>query len=616
LSEVTEGAGHILDRLDDIGIALESGFRNRLLHIQDVGAEWHALRQTLSAGGHSLSFYLVMIAGTVLASLAIHKGIRRLLGQPVSWQSRFPFLRELAAALLTTMVVFLVLRIGLADGADRHIGRIWCFATIFSILVTKLLTRLIGKSPEGPQAQPGHLSAFSRLLIVGATWSLFGLATGATLRAWGAGSGVRDIAGTLLFGIPATVILVLAYWRHRRSVVQAVAGPEPWSTWRRRFAGAWPILAGIALIGTLLTLQIASTLERPLPGLAMLATLLLVLMAPHVDSAIAAWVLRKNEGSTGSLISAALRRMARFAFAALIIGLLAYLWALPALTAVGFDVGLIRTKAVEVVLVALVGAFLWNVTAAGTERLAHQQAGEPVNVTEEEAHAPQTRLATLLPLLSGTSKVTILVLTILTILIILDVNVWPLITGLSVFGLAIGFGSQTLVKDIVSGLFFLLDDAFRMGEYIETSGAKGTVERISIRSVSLRHPRGAIATIPYGQIGKIQNYSRDWVIEKMAFRVAFDTDVEKVRKLFKQIGQDIAQDPELSPDLLEPFKSQGIASVEDGTLVIRGKFKAKAGKQFGIRKAILAAVQTGFRDSGIRAVPKPMSVSDETARAQ
>ena len=79
----------------------------------------------------------------------------------------------------------------------------------------------------------------------------------------------------------------------------------------------------------------------------------------------------------------------------------------------------------------------------------------------------------------------------------------------------------------------------RFGEYIETSGAKGTVEKISIRSVSLRHQRGALATIPYGQIGKIQNFSRDWMIEKLTFRVAFNTDVEKVRKIFKKIGQEM-----------------------------------------------------------------------------
>jgi small-conductance mechanosensitive channel len=178
-----------------------------------------------------------------------------------------------------------------------------------------------------------------------------------------------------------------------------------------------------------------------------------------------------------------------------------------------------------------------------------------------------------------------------------------------VFGLAIGFGSQTLVKDIVSGLFFLVDDAFRLGEYIESSGAKGTVEKISIRSVSLRHARGALTTVPYGQIGKVMNFSRDWVIEKLVFRVAFDTDVELVRKLFKKVGQEIADDPELNEDLLEPFKSQGISAVEDGTLLIRGKFKARAGKQFTVRKAVLTAVQRVFRENDIQAVPKITTTS-------
>ena len=192
-------------------------------------------------------------------------------------------------------------------------------------------------------------------------------------------------------------------------------------------------------------------------------------------------------------------------------------------------------------------------------------------------------------------------------LVSLGVNVWPLITGLSVFGLAIGFGSQTLVKDVVSGLFFLVDDAFRMGEYIETSGAKGTVEKISVRSVTLRNARGPVATVPYGQMGKIQNFSRDYSIEKLAFRVAFDTDVELVRKLFKKIGQDIAADPELAPDLIETFKSQGIADVEDGTLVIRGKFVAKPGKQSMIRRSVLKAVHQAFRENGIHAVPKPLT---------
>ncbi len=84
--------------------------------------------------------------------------------------------------------------------------------------------------------------------------------------------------------------------------------------------------------------------------------------------------------------------------------------------------------------------------------------------------------------------------------------------------------------------------------------------------------------------------------------------------MFKKIGQDITADPELNQDLLEPFKSQGISAVEDGTLVIRGKFMARAGKQFAVKKAVLTAVQHAFRENGIRAVPKPLSAPVSEAK--
>jgi small-conductance mechanosensitive channel len=263
-----------------------------------------------------------------------------------------------------------------------------------------------------------------------------------------------------------------------------------------------------------------------------------------------------------------------------------------------------------VALIATAAAFLWSLLATAMARIAHggrHDAHGAGHDAHEDAASPKSRLGTLVPLISLTGKSAIVALAFLTALVSIGVNVWPLITGLSVFGLAIGFGSQTLVKDIVSGLFFLADDAFRIGEYIETSGAKGTVEKISVRSVTLRNPRGPVATVPYGQISKVVNFSRDWAIEKLAFRLAFDTDVEAVRKLFKKIGQDILNDPELAPDIMETFKSQGIADVEDGTLVVRGKFVAKPGKQSMIRRAVLKAVHQGFQENGIRVVPKPLT---------
>jgi moderate conductance mechanosensitive channel len=351
----------------------------------------------------------------------------------------------------------------------------------------------------------------------------------------------------------------------------------------------------------------------PLRGSAVLLTVLMFLATPHLDTMIGNWAQRGLESPDISIPSAAGRQTARFTVLVIVIAMLGTLWATPLAAAFGIDLGEVAKGALGVALIALAAAFLWNVVGTVTGRALRAELPAAPAGDEEMLGVPRSRLGTLVPLLSAVGKSSILALALLSVLISVGVNVWPLITGLSVFGLAIGFGSQTLVKDVVSGLFFLIDDAFRFGEYIETSGAKGTVEKISVRSVSLRHQRGALATVPYGQIGKIQNFSRDWMIEKLTFRVAFNTDVEKVRKIFKKIGQEISDNPELAPDLLEPFKSQGIAEVEDGTLVIRAKFKAKAGKQSMIRRAALTAVHKAFQENGIQAVPKPLTSNPEPA---
>jgi small-conductance mechanosensitive channel len=444
-------------------------------------------------------------------------------------------------------------------------------------------------------------------------WGVFGLAAVATLRLWNAGLGLGDLVRTGLVAIPVFVFLSAAVWRRRRQLAAIVAGKRPRSGFRSRLSKSWPgIIIGF-LILTLVATQAALTFGRPLPGLAVLVTLLVVFATPSLDAMIHGWAQRGLVSPGTSIPAAAAQQTARFTVVAAMIALLGTLWAAPVAAGLGFDLWTVARDALGVALIALAAAFLWNVVGTVANRALRAQVSGSHH--DEEMGAPRSRLGTLVPLLSAVAKSGILALALLSMLVSIGVNVWPLITGLSIFGLAIGFGSQALVKDIVSGLFFLIDDAFRMGEYIETSGAKGTVEKISVRSVSLRHPRGALASVPYGQIGKIQNFSRDWAIEKLVFRVALDTDIDKVKKLFKKIGQDLAADPELAPDLLEPFKSQGIAEVEDGTLLIRGKFKAKAGRQFMIKRTALAAVHKAFRENGIQAVPKPITSAPEAPAA-
>jgi len=193
------------------------------------------------------------------------------------------------------------------------------------------------------------------------------------------------------------------------------------------------------------------------------------------------------------------------------------------------------------------------------------------------------------------------------------VDITPLLAGAGIVGLAIGFGAQKLVSDIVSGLFFLIDDAFRAGEYVNVEGTMGTVEKISLRAMQLRHHRGPIHTIPYGEIPKITNYSRDWTIMKLTFTVPFETDLLKVKRIFKAIGAELMEIPEFADDFIQPFKSQGVIQVDDVGIVVRGKFMVKPGKQFMIRKEIFQRVQTEFEKNGIQFARKEVRVKLDNA---
>jgi hypothetical protein len=301
---------------------------------------------------------------------------------------------DVAATILAFLAMAVLVRLAIGDGTDRHIARICGSATLLGLLVSRLIGTLLPR--DGDPVQP-HLAAFARILSLAFAWSLAGLAALAILRAWNAGPGLRDVTGTFLASVLVTVLLVFAYWRYRKTVALVVAGPEPVSPRRRWFAVIWPGLAIAALVGTATVLQAAATLGRSVPSVAMLGSLLLVLVAPHVDRRIGAWADRKSADPASSLLSDTLRRMGRFAFAILVLGLLGYLWALPGLMALGLDVTLIRARAVEITVVALVGAMLWNATAAGIKHLERREHAEPVP-TGEDVHVPHTRLETLLPL--------------------------------------------------------------------------------------------------------------------------------------------------------------------------------------------------------------------------
>jgi small-conductance mechanosensitive channel len=268
---------------------------------------------------------------------------------------------------------------------------------------------------------------------------------------------------------------------------------------------------------------------------------------------------------------------------------------------------------VQVGLIAVIGYLTWEVVRLLINtRLANELTSEgdvaPTEHGEGQGGTPTTRLGTILPPISKALQVVILTLTVLTILANLGVDVTALLAGAGIVGIAVGFGSQKLVGDVISGMFFLIDDAFRLNEYIDVGGAVGTVERISLRSIRLRASKGPVLIIPYSEIKTVTNFGRDWGIMKLKFTVPFDTDVEQVRKLFKKIGQEMLEDPALGPGFIEPFKSQGVYAFNDYGIVVRGKFTHKPGAQFEIRKKVFTRVKEEFDKAGIEFARREVKV--------
>jgi small-conductance mechanosensitive channel len=251
--------------------------------------------------------------------------------------------------------------------------------------------------------------------------------------------------------------------------------------------------------------------------------------------------------------------------------------------------------AIVIVLIADLG---WRVVKAMIDhKLADAQMAGKLEGDEARRRA---RLLTLLPILKNMLFIVLLVIVVLMALSAVGIEIGPLIAGAGVVGVAVGFGAQTLVKDIISGMFYLLDDAFRVGEYIQSGNYKGKVESFSLRSVKLRHHRGPLFTVPFGVLGAIQNMSRDWVIDKLSIGVTYDTDLDKAKKLIKQVGKELMENPDFAPHILETLKMQGVESFGDFAIQIRMKMMTKPGEQFVIRRRAYALIKKAFDANGIK----------------
>ena len=434
--------------------------------------------------------------------------------------------------------------------------------------------------------------------------------------AFNARNGVPAGETRLGFWLDSAVYVYIAIiaWTAREGLSDIVRGTDPDRTYfDEKTAEIYPFYAiGVAAL-MWVVVQILIGLEQfgPILNGAHYATMFWLLIAPTLDTLIRGLVRylvppMMGEGKIAEAAYLATKRsyirIGRVIVVGLVALIIANLWGID-LSNARANANSIADNIIGFVLTLVVGYILYELVSLWiNRRLAREFTSQEESADQVEGEgggAGGSRLTTVLPLVRVTAQVAILVIFVLLALGSLGIDITPLLAGAGILGLAIGFGAQKLVSDIVSGIFFLVDDAFRVGEYVEIGATRGAVEKISIRSMQLRHHRGAVHTIPYGEIPQLTNYSRDWVIMKLKFTVPFDTDPNKVKKIFKKIGAEMRDDEMFKNDFIEPFKSQGVFEFDDVGIVMRGKFMARPGTQFTIRKEIYNRIKREFDEAGI-----------------
>ncbi|KQB54069.1 mechanosensitive ion channel protein [Pseudomonas endophytica] len=214
-----------------------------------------------------------------------------------------------------------------------------------------------------------------------------------------------------------------------------------------------------------------------------------------------------------------------------------------------------------------------------------QQVLEP-SASRRGTHAPSSRLKTILPMIRNAVKVVLAVIFIISTMANLGVNVTPFLAGAGVIGLAIGFGSQQLVQDVITGLFILIEDTISVGDWVEVdSSHAGTVEGLTIRTLRLRDSRGYVHSVPFGQIKAVVNHSRQFAYAYFAVQFTYDTDVDKATDLIYEAGRQISDDPLLSLHLQGPLSVFGIDSMNLDGVTITAQFRTMSGAQSSIARA-------------------------------
>ncbi|VWB66528.1 mechanosensitive ion channel protein [Burkholderia aenigmatica] len=298
-----------------------------------------------------------------------------------------------------------------------------------------------------------------------------------------------------------------------------------------------------------------------------------------------------------------LRQILSGAIGIVTVALLLQIWGVPIFRA--FETGTIghrlASALVTIAIAAIVALIVWEAANIAIERRLQRW-------TREGNLMRAARLRTLLPMLRSLLFVMIALVVVLTGLSQLGVNVGPLLAGASIFGVALGFGSQKLVQDFITGIFLLMENAMQVGDWVTLAGVSGTVEYLSIRTVRLRAGDGSLYTIPFSSVTTVNNTNRGLGNAAVKISIAYGEDIDRAIATLKEIGAALRDDPKYRDGILSDFSYWGIDQVDGATLALAGQMQCTDSTRWSVQREFNRRIAETFRERGIRIANPQRSV--------
>jgi small conductance mechanosensitive channel len=404
----------------------------------------------------------------------------------------------------------------------------------------------------------------------------------------------------LVFGGLAVVLILQV----RHDIAQKIRGRhDAVSGFRTGLAGVWHILAIVYVIALYAVWALA--IEDGFQALlrATLLTILLIAMgqlllfvatkfasrgfslSPDVKARLPGLEARANR------YLPILRRFLKIVILLAMAFSVLEVWGFGTLAWLGTEagVGLVNTVSM-IVLVTLVALVVSEMFSLMVERYLKRL---------DERRVSANRARTLLPLLRTAFRSVLVVLVVLVILSEIGVDIAPLLAGAGVIGLAIGFGAQKLVQDVITGFFILVEDSVSVGDYVEAGGHGGTVENMSIRSIQMRDVDGVVHTVPFSVVDTVKNFSKDYSYALLDIGVAYRENTDEVTEIIRSVGEEMVNDSSVKDSIIGRMEIFGVNELGDSAVIVRARFKTRPMLQWAVKREFFRRIKFAFDAKGI-----------------